>query len=60
MKIYLVQVKYRGSDSDRVYSYYSTEPFEKDDLVTVPLRNREKRAIVLNCFEIKEVIRKGE
>ncbi len=60
MKIYLVQVKYRGSDSDRVYSYYSLTPYQVGDLITVPLGKREKRAIVLNCFEIKEVIRKGE
>jgi primosomal protein N' len=58
--IYLVTVKYRGSDSPREYSYYSTTPVEKGDTVTVPLGTREKRAIVVNTFEIKPIVRVGE
>lgn len=59
-KIYLVKVVYRGSNSSREYSYYSTEEVEVSDIVTVPLGNREKRAIVTETFEIKRIIRKGE
>lgn len=59
-KIYLVEVKYRGSESSRSYSYYSDVMYNKDDLVVVPLGNREKHAIVVNCFEAKKVIRGGE
>lgn len=59
-KIYLVTVKYRGSNSPREYSYYSTEKVEVSDIVTVPLGTREKRAIVTETFEIKGIIRVGE
>ena len=59
--IYLVTVTYRGSDSPREYSYYSTEKVEKGDTVTVPVYGgREKRAIVVNTFEIKPIVRAGE
>ena len=59
-KIYLVEVKYRGSESSRSYSYYSDVMYNKDDLVVVPVAGREKHAIVVNCFEAKKVIRGGE
>lgn len=59
-KIYLVEVKYRGSKSSRSYSYYSDLMYNKDDLVVVPVAGREKHAIVVNCFEAKKVIRSGE
>lgn len=59
-KVYLVKVVYRGSKNTKEYSYYSTEEVEVSDVVTVPLGNREKRAIVTETFEIKPIIRKGE
>lgn len=55
-KTYLVQVKYTGSNSDRTYSYYSFNRYDKGDEVVVPVGLHEKTAIVVNCFEIKEVI----
>lgn len=57
---HLAKVKYRGSTSDKEYSYISKESVEVGDLVTVPLGKREKRAFVTEVFEIKEVIRVGE
>ncbi len=57
---YLVKVKYRGSTSDKEYSYISKENVEVGELVTVPLGEREKRAFVTDVFEIKELVRVGE
>lgn len=55
-KIYLVEVKYTGSNSDKTYIYHSYEHYNVDDIVKVPLGIREKTAIVVKCFETREVI----
>lgn len=59
-KIYLVQVKYRGSSNEREYSYYDFREYNKDDVVVVPIGKHEKHAIVTKCFEIKRVLRDWE
>lgn len=56
----LVKVKYRGSTSDREYSYLFDGDVNVGDTVVVPLGIREKHAIVTEVYPIKEIIRVGE
>lgn len=53
----LVEVYYRGGNTDKKYNYYFDGDVRVGDLVLVPLGTREKHAIVTNVIELKEMIK---
>lgn len=62
--MYLVKVVYRNSKTNKAYYYLSKEIVKVDDVVVVLVGMeqppREKHAIVVETFPIKEIIRIGE